>query len=65
MNGAPEGQVTGCQFYGHDMLVTVKAGTAAHTYTVQARLGGRPPLSTGSTVRVVINGPVKAWPLAG
>lgn len=56
------GRVSDCQFYGHDMLVTVKLGADGARSTVQARLAGRSPLSAGTIVSVRVTGAVKAWP---
>lgn len=59
---ALQGRVTQCHFFGHDMLVTVEMGQNGSQSTVQARLSGRLPLSTGSVVSLSVAGPVKAWP---
>ena len=53
------GRVTKCEFYGHDMLVTVEVAEGG---PFQARLTGRPPIAHGSEVWVSLLGPVQAWP---
>jgi iron(III) transport system ATP-binding protein len=53
------GTVADCQFYGHDMLVTVEM---ADGESLQARLAGRLPIAKGKKVWVTVAGPVQAWP---
>ena len=62
--GGLAGRVVGCNYFGHDMLVTVEVATGAtgENSLLHARLMGRLPLGTGSTVKVSVDGPVKAWP---
>jgi len=64
--GGLTGRVVHCHYYGHDMLVTVEMtevaeGAAGGRSFISARLTGRSPLGTGSTVTVAIGGPVKVW----
>jgi iron(III) transport system ATP-binding protein len=58
------GQVVDCNYFGHDMLVTVElsSGDGGERSLLHARLMGRSPLGTGSAVKVSVDGPVKAWP---
>jgi iron(III) transport system ATP-binding protein len=55
------GRVSDCQFYGHDMLVTVVLGEDGAQSSVQARLAGLPSFRVGSAVSVRVMGAVKAW----
>lgn len=73
MNGeAPEGgpslagRVVECQYFGHDMLVTVETPAGAHggQHRLYARLTGRAPLATGTPVALAVDGAVKAWSVA-
>ncbi|HUB70842.1 MAG TPA: ABC transporter ATP-binding protein [Acidimicrobiales bacterium] len=58
------GRVSACEFYGHDMLVTVTVGNGGQSSSVIARLAGGSPPRSGSTVTLKVAGPVKAWPLS-
>ena len=64
VRGGLAGQVVDCSYFGHDMLVTVQVQTGAmgQSSLLHARLMGRTPLGTGSSVTVSVDGPVKAWP---
>ncbi|HMK97683.1 MAG TPA: ABC transporter ATP-binding protein [Acidimicrobiales bacterium] len=54
------GRVSNCQFFGHDMLVTVLVDKGASR--VQARLTGGAPWRVGHLVSIKVAGPVRAWP---
>jgi iron(III) transport system ATP-binding protein len=70
------GVVERCDYFGHDMLLTVRphwraaaaaagAGVEAGKQlpeTVLARLAGDAPISAGTAVSVSVRGPIVAWP---
>ncbi|HXW80922.1 MAG TPA: ABC transporter ATP-binding protein [Acidimicrobiales bacterium] len=64
VRGGLAGQVVDCNYFGHDMLVTVEvaSGDRGESSLLHVRLMGRLPLGTGSAVKVSVDGPVKAWP---
>ncbi|GAB3845400.1 ATP-binding cassette domain-containing protein [Dactylosporangium cerinum] len=51
--------VTGCEFFGADMVVTVRLAGGA---TIRARAAGTTPFHPGQPVTVTVHGPVHAYP---
>ncbi len=62
-DGSPglPGRVTGCEYHGHDAVVTVEAAGAARSSSIQVRVAGGGDWPLQSPVTLVAHGPVVAW----
>jgi iron(III) transport system ATP-binding protein len=67
-DGHVPGIVERCDYFGHDMMITVRThavSTAAAVRplpeTLLARLSAGPPLAVGTAVSLTVHGPVTAW----
>ncbi|MGH8996794.1 MAG: TOBE domain-containing protein, partial [Acidimicrobiales bacterium] len=60
----PYGEVVGCEFYGHDIVVRVR-GEGAGGLALLARMAGDRALGIGTQVGLRARGPVVAWGSAG
>jgi iron(III) transport system ATP-binding protein len=67
-DGCVSGRVERCEYYGHDMMLTVRpqadpAGESAPCLpdTLLARLPASTPLAVGTPVTVTVRGPVTTW----
>ena len=53
-----EGRIEQCRYYGHDALLHIRAGDAAGSELLLARVSGAGALPEGTPVRVCAHGPV-------
>jgi len=57
----PRGRVTGCEYHGHDAIVTVEATEPAGRSPILVRVAGGGHWRTRKRVTLVAHGPVVAW----
>jgi iron(III) transport system ATP-binding protein len=67
-DGCVSGRVERCEYYGHDMMLTVRPqadsaedSSACLPDTLLARLPASTPLAVGTAVTVSVRGPVTTW----
>ena len=60
--GNVEGVIERCDYFGHDMMLTIRPKAAAPLPdTLIARLPAGTPLAVGTTVTLTVGGPVTTW----